>query len=276
LQPGQKVAISNNTITTPGTTGKTVLTIRALEHVNPNPIDTTFPNGIPALADTQHVYISDNKLIAGNASVQMFQIGPAGNTQNNHISDVVAERNWIIFGPPTQQGIFGEASNITVRNNICNSTGGLAGGRFCYSNDQTNTAGVPIPNNNIYYNNTCFDNSAGSTFCVTLGFTNGVTVTNSIVQNNLAFAPLATTPRVVFVPAGSIATGTTASNNSSNAQMLGTNPLFSNGSGTFGLVTDFRPTAGSYAIGAGTPVPVWSDFFLSSQPAARDLGAVNH
>ena len=279
LQPGQRVAISNNTLTTPGedgSHGKQVLTIRALEHANPNLIDTSFPNGIPALADTQYVYISDNKLSGGNASAQMFQIGPAGDTQNNWISDVIAERNWIVFGSVTQQGLYGEASNITVRDNICNSTGGLAGGRFCYSNDHTNTAGVLPPNNNRYYNNTCYDNSTGSSFCVTLGFTNGVTVTNSVVQNNVAYTPSATSPQFLFIPAGSIATGTTASNNSTNPQMLSASPLFSNGSGNFSLVTDFKPTTGSYAIGAGTSVPVWSDFFLVAEPSPRDMGAVNH
>lgn len=60
LQPGQRVVISHNTITTPGTSGKAVLTIRAAEHI------TGFADysGIP---DTQYVYVSDNHLIAGTS-----------------------------------------------------------------------------------------------------------------------------------------------------------------------------------------------------------------
>ena len=31
-----------------------------------------------------------------------------------------------------------------------------------------------------------------------------------------------------------------------------------------------------YAIGGGVAVPVWSDFFLTSEPSPRDIGAVVH
>ena len=47
-------------------------------------------------------------------------------------------------------------------------------------------------------------------------------------------------------------------------------------SATPSVPADFKPAAGSAAIGTGTVVPVWSDFFGVSEPAPRDKGAVNH
>jgi hypothetical protein len=39
--------------------------------------------------------------------------------------------------------------------------------------------------------------------------------------------------------------------------------------------SDFVPIAGSYAIGGGTSVPVWSDFLLQSRPqGVIDMGAM--
>jgi hypothetical protein len=287
LQPGQKVAIAHNTISTPGNTGKTNLTVRALEHITPNGVDNSFPAGT-AQADTQYIYISDNKLVGGaGASVQMFQIGPASNSQNNWISDVVAERNWIVFGSTAQQGQFGTSVRLTVRNNICDATGGAAN-RTCFGNDYTNTAGVPVPDDNRFYGNTCYAGDISASFtCIGLGGTNPTT--NNVVKNNLAYAPGPVNPRLLNSGGGVVGTiGASGSfGNSSNAQVKATDPLWLNASGLFNTPLDFKPGGASYAIGTNnacatlpcsvsTGVPVWSDFFLVSQPATRDMGAVIH
>jgi hypothetical protein len=277
------VAIAHNTITTPGTTGKTNLTVRASEHVT----TVSFPDGT-AQADTQYVYISDNKLVGGaGASIQMFQIGPASNSQNNWIYDVIAERNWIVFGSVAQQGQFGTAQRLTVRNNICDATGGAAN-RTCFGNDYTNTAGVPVPDDNRFYGNTCYSADVSASFaCIGLGSTNPTT--NNVVKNNLAYAPGPVNPRLLNSGAGVVGTvGASGTfGNSSDADVKGTDPLWLNGSGLFNTPGDFKPGAASYAVGtnaacAGLPcsvstgVPVWSDFLLVTQPATRDMGAIIH
>jgi hypothetical protein len=276
LQPGQRVAISNNTITTPGTSGKQLLTVRALEHT-PSAIDMTAYSA----PDTQYIYVSDNRLIGGAASVQMFEVGPASIGQNNWISDVIADRNWIEFGSVTQNGLYLEAVRVTGRNNICNATGGAPGGagRVCFSINRGNTAGAPVPDGNNFYNNTCYSSDASSNFaCFSLN-AGASSITNTNIKNNLGYAPAATPPLMIQQTAG--VTGTTGGSgtfgNSSNADVLGSNPNFLNASGLFNTPLDFKlPPAGSYAIGGGVGVPVWFDFFLSAKPSPRDIGAVNH
>jgi hypothetical protein len=39
---------------------------------------------------------------------------------------------------------------------------------------------------------------------------------------------------------------------------------------------NFKPLPGSYAIGRGSPVPVWSDYFGTPTVGSRDIGAVKH
>ncbi|HQR03440.1 MAG TPA: PKD domain-containing protein [Rhodocyclaceae bacterium] len=279
LQPGIRVVIANNTVSTPGTSGKQNLTVRAIEHT-PDAIDgASYP-----YTDTQYVLISDNYFNGGGtttdalpaATLQPFQVGPASNNQNNWISDIIAERNWIVFGSRTQEGFQTEASNVTVRSNICNSSGGSnTSNRSCYDTYHTNTAGVLPPDNVRFYNNTCYqaDSSTQIPVCIALVYS-GSGTTNAVIQNNLAYAPNATTPKLLGQGAG--VTGTTANNNSSDAQVLSTNPLFSNGSGSFSLVTDFKPTGATYVVGGGASVPVWSDFFLTSWYPSWDIGAAHH
>jgi hypothetical protein len=283
LEPGQKVAISNNTLTTPGTSGKAALTVRAYEHtpdaINPN----TFSH-----PDTQYIYISDNKLI-GFTSTPVFQIAPSSNNQNHWISDVISDRNWVVLGAGTQNGVVIEASSVTVRNGICDATGG-ATGRTCFAIVHTNTAGVPAPDRNSFFNDTCYSGDSASAFrCVWLGTGSTTTVvTNTTVKNVLAYAPLSsgTNPKVLTCgsttltcDAGSVS-GTVVGGNSSDAQAKSTSPNWINASGLFNTPLDFKlPSSGSYAKGGGLSdgtVPVWSDFFLATEPATRDMGAVNH
>ena len=272
LQPGQRVAISNNTLSTPGTGGKTVLTVRATAHLTGGSSDP--------VNDTQFIHISDNKLVGGNSSVQIFQVEPAGASQNNWIFDVIAERNWIVFGSVGQNGLYGQSVRLTARNNICDASGGSPF-RNCFSTNPENTTGnVPVPDDNQYLNNTCYSGDVSTSFtCISLD-ASIVNVPNAVVKNNLAYAPLAVTP-LLFRSTGPGVTGATGASgtfgNSSNAQVLGTDPMFLNGSGLFNTPLDFKlPPAGSYAIGLGVNVPVWSDFFRAVEPAPRDSGAANH
>lgn len=270
-QPCQIVDISYNSLTTPGTAGKQVLTIRAIEHT-PDAIDMT-PYAMP---DTQYVHMGDNKLDAGTSSVQMFQVAPAGNTQNNWIYDVIAERNWIKFGAVTQAGYYSEGVRLTVRDNLCDATGGAAF-RTCFSSSPSNTAGAPFPDDNRFYNNTCFSgDTSTSVDCIWL---NGAVhpISNSVVQNNLAYATFPATPHLLLTAGtvtGTVPTCTTScASNSSNSQMKSTDPNFTSTS-PFNPA-NAKPTSG-YAIGGGVAVPVWADLLGVSWAGSYDIGAVKH
>ena len=269
VQPGRHVVVSHNTITTPGNTGKAVLTIRASDHLTGLDLDP--------VNDTQYVYISDNKLMGGASSVQMFQIAPASNSQNDWIYDVIAERNWIVFGSVAQQGLFTEGTRLTARNNICDATGG-ANGRTCFNNDHRNTAGVPVPDDNRFYNNTCYSGDvSGNLQCVTLGAFGSQTITNSVVKNNLGYAPNATVAKLLYLatPSDGI-TGTIGASgtfgNSSDIQVSGTNPF---PIATPTTLSDFVITTGSYAIASSTTAPVYRDFYSNFRSATPDMGAFN-
>jgi hypothetical protein len=274
-QPCRMVDISHNTITTPGTSGKTLLTIRAVEHVKDA---DSYKN-----PDTQYVHVGDNKMI-GTASIQMFQVAPASARQSNWISDVIAERNWIVFGTVTQQGYLSAAVRTTVRNNLCDASGGSSGG-ICFSTHPVDRTGtVPHPDRNAYYNNTCYSSRPSNSFyCILLDASDtghGVAhqITNSVVKNNIAYAP-STKPAYLLrakTGAGSI-TGTmgsadTSFGNTSDTQIKTAKPW---AAASPVHPNDFKPF-GSYAVGTGVPVPVWSDFFLKAWSGNYDMGAVRH
>jgi hypothetical protein len=89
------------------------------------------------------------------------------------------------------------------------------------------------------------------------------------VKNNLVYAPNAT--QVGIFNNNNTSATTSLSNNSIN---LAVNPNFSVTPPTAPL--HFKPTSGSYAIGAGTGIPVFSDFFGAMTSSTPDLGAVVH
>jgi hypothetical protein len=89
------------------------------------------------------------------------------------------------------------------------------------------------------------------------------------VRNNLAYAPNANGPVMLVNNCGACLT---QSNNSTDVQVKNTSPNFVTMPPA--APANYRPTSG-YAIGGGTPVPVWSDFLLQSRPqGVIDMGAV--
>jgi len=270
LQPGYKVAISYNTLTTPGEDGdhgKQVLTIRAIEHLtDPDP-------------DTQYVIASFNKLIAGTTSAQMFQVAPASNSQNNWIYDVISEGNWIIFGANTQNGYYSEGVRLTVRNNICDATEGTF--RTCYATSPADqTGGVPPPSDNWYYNNTAYAASGSTQFnCISIDGS-VKPVTNTAVIDNIGYAPAATAPKML-VSTGDV-TGTVVNNNSTDSggnQVKNTLP-FTDATPSDPNNGDFDPA--NYAVGGGdSTISVYDDFFAirrgyGNQAPIMDMGAVKN
>lgn len=245
LQRGQKVVISSNTLTTPNAT-KHNLTIRADSHVT-------------TAEDSFYVYASDNKLVGG-INAWTMQVAPTASSQNNHIYDVIVERNWFLSGASTQVALVIEATAVTVRNNIIDLTGGT--GRVGVVIGNRNTAGIPTPDRNAVLNNTIHSNdTARNFFGIQLGST-GEVVTNTMVRNNLAYAP--NDALHTLLHSGARVSGTIASNNSNTATSGGNgvsvSPSFD---GPLTSPHGYRIGTGSYALNGGTPAfpATNSDFF---------------
>jgi len=226
--------------------------------------------GVEGGLDTQYVVVSDNKFIGIAGSDQTTMYGPQAAT-DERVADTLTERNWYVAGGGaggTQAALQLLAHREqTIRNNLFDTSGGKAHGGITIS-----TLGVIVPDQIRVYNNSFYSTDADNDFlAIRVGST---AITNVTVKNNLAYAPLDTQHLLVDCAGSSslvACTSLTVSSNSSNAQVL-TSPNFSV---TPPVTTaDWKPTVGSYAIGAGTPVPVWSDFFGLVQPVTRDLGAV--
>ncbi|MEK7703865.1 MAG: MopE-related protein [Myxococcota bacterium] len=270
-----KVVISNNTLSGSAPTyelvklhGLTWCETGCDWEVDTAPVDAVWNNGTTTFGYSEKVLLSDNKLVGGTSSPWMMTAGPQNGTWDERVRDVIFERNWVISGADTQTQLVIMCRDVSVRNNICDVSGNTQGGT-CF---EVGVWGVEPPSDNVaIYENTMY------TSVVSAQYFSGVrlkaAVTDVTVINNLAYAPLSS-PIVAVMIEGTGASGLVASNNSSNAQLRGVSPSFA----TTSPVTpdDFRITAGSYALGAGAAVPVWSDFFWVPQPAARDLGAVIH
>lgn len=276
LQPGQRVAISNNTMTTPAST-KGALVIRANSHLSPP-------------ADTQYVSVADNKMDAGTAGTYVMTTRPVNDSSVSIIKDVVTERNWMIGGAATSAMYSISASNVTVRNNLFDMTSMLQHTGITIdtgSGEWATPAPQPYSDGNEVYNNTFYGSGTGNDFiavkvsgkCFSCTIGPNRPVTNSVIKNNLAYAPNDSSHKLFSMTdddsnltSGSTTGASGTNGNSSDAQVLSTVPGF-----TIPPVatSDWKPTSG-YAVGGGASVPVWSDFFLVTQPSPRDIGAVIH
>lgn len=245
LQRGQKVVISSNTLTTPNA-NKHNLAIRGDSHVT-------------AADDSFYVYVSDNKLVGG-INAWTMQIAPSADTQNNHIYDVLVERNWFLSGASTRIALVIQATRVTVRNNIIDLTGGT--GRTGVSIGNRNTSGIPTPDRNEILNNTIHSNDrAGNFIGIQLGSA-GEDITNTTVKNNLAYAPHDSLHALLRT--GARVSGTVASNNSdtmpSGKNGVLISPAFD---GPLTTPQGYRIGVGSYARSDGTAMfpATNSDFF---------------
>lgn len=219
-----------------------------------------FHNGQPgafAGSYTQYTEMSDN-LFQGTSGAQLVEIAPTDNVKDERIRYIVVERN-VFQGSSTGSGrqVLVSAENVTLRDNAFNQTigGGGDGADIC---ERGSIAAWPTQYIQAY-NNSCY----GGT-CVSFandGACSGGTGNNSVAKNNLCYTGSC-------VSGGG--SGNTVSNNSSTTS---TNPNWTNASGTFGVITDWKPTA-NYS--GGTSVPVWYDALGVPWTPTWDLGAVHH
>jgi hypothetical protein len=131
---------------------------------------------------------------------------------------------------------------------------------------------------NWIYNNTIHvpDSTNNTTNGVITGNNSQVNFTpaNSIIKNNLVCAPNAVSTSAgyrKYEPNGTI----TESNNSTGAETRDREPvdIWVNASGNWNVPTDYRLKAGSYAIDAGTSVPVYDDAEGTVRTGTMDMGA---
>ncbi len=239
-----------------------------------NYLTNTHPIGVYAATTgyTEQVVVSDNKTIGGSGPY-FFSLGPQHANIDERVRDVIVERNWFQSSSATRSMVVISSSEVTVRNNICDLTGGSSG-RYCVNvrRDGGGTGSpAPIPDQIRIYNNTAYSGDANSEFA---GVLLEVGVTNITIENNLSYAPSAATYAMIN-SAGCGASCFNASNNSTNAQIKNTFPGWV--SATPSTPADFSLAAGSYAREAGlATVPVFSDFFRTSRPqnGIMDIGAV--
>jgi hypothetical protein len=219
--------------------------------------------------------VSDNKF-ESDAGNFMVELRPQSNHNDERIRNVIVERNY--FHPLlnyTMPVVGVSGSTITLRNNVGNfseesSSYGFGVGRA----GTCSPTCEPEPEYVFIYNNTFFttqNNTDGSLRFIQLESTISAAGPTT-VKNNLVYAPNETGVYVVE----DFATGTIASNNTTNPQALVNNPLFTNGTGTFSAMSDFQFLTGSYAKDAGAAVPVYRDFLGTLRPQNAplyDMGA---
>lgn len=277
----EKGILSNNTLSRAGIPGATIklhsqawcqadslpgecLTYNTTPPEAYSYLTTTHPIGIfqNLSGYTERVIISDNKFIGGQGAWTVT-LGPQDNNRDERLRDIIFERNWLVSGSATQVAALFWTMDTTVRNNICDMSGGAS--HTCFR--VTRRGEEPPPDNVRMYNNTLYSSSTGGFVGVDIG----PTATNVSVINNLGSAPSATGPIMIN---GTGASGLVQSNNSTDFQMKNTFPGWV--SATPAVPADFGLTAGSYANNTGASVPVRSDFFRTSRPqnSVIDMGAV--
>ena len=205
---------------------------------------------------SEKILISDNK-IGGGPGAWTVSLGPQDEISNEHVRDIVFERNWITSGSGSQIGIETSVSDSTFRNNIFDMTGAAY-----HTGVSISRRGIePVPNNDRIYNNTIYSGSTGDYEGVHVG-----TATNTTVQNNLGSAPLASGPVMIS------GTANTQSNN-----VLNNSPsaLFVNASPTVPMHFGLKPLPNPARDTGLSTVSVLSDFFGTSRPqnSVIDIGA---
>jgi hypothetical protein len=284
-----KMVLSNNSMTNPhwdvggpGLLGpKANITLRAPNFSALNLGDPPAYNGpLPFGTYSQFAMVSDNNLNAPNTNANQPVNTSPDNTRDARTRHIIFERNWMHSYKGSGSGfnpIRFNSSNSTIRNNVIDLSGASTNGDTCI--DIRNSGSTPNPTDNWIYNNTCYSTTAYTGVLFPLkGVNLMATAINTTVKNNLVYAPNAAAPTTAVSVVSNSGTGTVgASNtfgNSSDAQAISgatftslALPLTPAGA---------KPTAG-YVIGGGVAVPgEIVDFFLGTQPATPDIGAVLH
>jgi hypothetical protein len=219
---------------------------------------------------TELIEISDN-LFTGNSGAILSDIAPQNGGDDERLRNFVIERNLYSASTTAWGGelLMLSGANMTLRDNVfympaASSTLYAALGAQVA---QRGTGNLLTVQYNEAYNNTCYaPNAMPSQACIgfdTLGSRSAPSI-NSFAKNNLFYEPSNTGPTV-----DNTGSGNAVSNNTTSVT---SNPGFTNGSGNFSLISDFKPTA-NYS--GGTAVPVFFDALGILSTSTWVLGAVH-
>ena len=221
-----------------------------------NPADNAVWSGLW----TENVVVSDNYITDIHGTHTALRIHPQSNDYPERLRNILVERNHVFS--ESIAASFSVATGLTVRNNLF-VTRAAAGWDI---RGLTNFPGAPFPTQGFFYNNTVYKPD--------IGLVNGFqvaefigTISGQVLTNNLAYAPLDTTP--IFTN-GATPAQYTGSNNSSNTQIKNDRPWLA---ASPVAAIDFTPS-GSYAVDGGTWVPVYKNYFGTPNSAPREIGAI--
>jgi hypothetical protein len=221
---------------------------------------------------TELIEISDN-LFTGNSGGILSDIAPQNGGLDERLRNFVIERNLYSASTTAWGGalLLVSGANITIRDNVFYMPGPsskiypILGVQVA----QRGSGNLLAVQYNEVYNNTCYaPNTQPNQTCIgfdTMGARSAPSI-NSVARNNLFYVPSRATGPAV----DNTGSGNTVSNNTATVT---NDPGFTNGSGSFSLISDFKPTA-NYS--GGMSVPVWYDALGVSWSPTWDLGAVRH
>ena len=159
-------------------------------------------------------------------------------TSHERIRDAIWERNWFVAGAATIPHMVVRASDITLRNNVFDFSAAPAGVGILV--ESFTTGPNPISDRVSILNNTILRSSTGELFALFLQNATGLRI-----HNNLGRSPGGGTS-IMITDNGGVTYATPPSNNSTNAQITASDPIFV----AFPPVnaTDWRVNLPSYAL----------------------------
>jgi hypothetical protein len=81
---------------------------------------------------TEFVVVSENQFVGGNYAWTVFS-GPQNSVSDERLRHIIWERNWFTAGSATQTAPQLATPETTVRNNLCDMTGGFIAGETCFA-----------------------------------------------------------------------------------------------------------------------------------------------
>jgi hypothetical protein len=216
-------------------------------------------------AATQFVIISSNRIETNTYMGIQADVAAISNTSTAIVRDLLIEGNWFATQPEGGPCMKIRATQVSVRNNVCDlslNTAAVGTGMQVFGPPAV--TGAARGSSDVWvYNNTFY--SGGPQTNMILASLANPPVNNLVMRNNLVYGVNSTTTYIV--------TGGTGSTFTQDTNGIG-NPNFVSTPAT--KPTDLGLTSGSYAIGAGAAVPVFTGFFGNPTQAgsALDVGAI--
>jgi PKD repeat protein len=254
-----KGVISNNDIWNPQnfdlSSGKHCIDLHSASRGvgNPAPWDGTY---------SEQVVIADNILQGGVATPWDIHIGSQATSHDERLRNIIVERNYFSAAAGNNLAVnIVNTVGTTVRNNIMNI--GTSGTGMGVS---VNPGELGPPSDLTYiYNNTFYSTYVPNNNRV-LAVSTSVDSLTTTIRNNVLVAPNDTNSFITYGNGLAVI---------SDHNLVAYNQPASNVfvSATPTLPAHFALKAGSPAIGAGTPVPVWDDYIKATRVSPWSVGA---